>query len=240
MTEDEVYYVYKISNCIDGGTYIGITNDINRRFREHQNNSSNKYLKNAINIYGLDKFLFEIIATCTRGTVDVIEKDLISKLRDSGNLVYNIANGGLIGNGSPGEEHWNHELTEQDILNIRHTYASNLCTQRTLGILYNIGYKQVSKIIRGDRWASIGGPITLVKQDISKVANRRKLSDKQVEEVRNETLEEYRYSSKVDIPLIAELYGISRQSMRLLLKGISYSSIGGPILGIDYYKEFGI
>lgn len=239
MTEDEVYYVYKISNYIDGGTYIGITNDIKRRFREHKNNSSNRYLKNAIEVYGLDKFLFEVIETCTRDIVDTIEKTLISNLRDSGTLVYNVSNGGLIGNGSPGEEHWNHELTQQDVLNIRHTYASNLCTQRKLGTLYNIGYKQISKIIRGERWASVGGPITLIKQNISKVANQRKLTDLQVEEVRIETFEEYLYTSKVDIPLVAELYGISRQSMRLLLKGISYISIPGPILGIDYYEDFG-
>lgn len=58
-------YIYKITNTINNKIYIGQTNDIKRRFREHKNlmygKVGNKHLYSAIKKYGLDSFIFEII-----------------------------------------------------------------------------------------------------------------------------------------------------------------------------------
>lgn len=233
------YYLYVISNNIDNSKYIGITSNINRRKREHFNNTSNKHLRIAFEVFGKDNFTFTVLYESTLKGIDTLEKETIKKYLDNGEVLYNVSKGGLIGNGSPGEEHWNHELEEEDIIHIRNMYASNKCTQRDLAILYNTGYKNISKIVRGERWTNIGGPITTVKQNVSKVANRRKLTDTQVIQVRSEALEEYNILGSIDITEIAELYGVSRGNMRMLLKGITYKQLPGPILGIDYYKDFG-
>ncbi len=238
MDDSTTYYLYIISNKIDDAVYIGITNNMNRRIREHLNNPSNKHLNAAMSLYGKSNFIFTIIKTTTRDKIDVLESDTIKEYRNKGIPVYNVSSGGLIGNGSPGEDHWNHTLTAEDVLHIRKLYASNICTQRDIAKMYNTGYKNISKIVRGERWVDVGGDITLIKQSISKVANRRKLSDAQVVEVRNETYEEYKYTNDIDISLISELYGISRQSMRLVLTGISYKELPGPLLGKDYYREY--
>lgn len=239
MKHSTKYYVYKIVNIVDNSVYIGITNDIARRKREHFSNSHNKYLNAAIKVFGEKCFEFSILQETTREEVDSIERNLIQKYKDLGATLYNVSKGGLIGNGAPGTEHWNHRLTEQDITNIRKLYASNKCTQRQLADIFNTGYKNISKIIRGQRWKDIEGPITTSVQPISKVANRRKLSDTQVLEVRYEAQEEYGITGTLHIPEIAELYGVSRGSMRMILKGISYPEIPGPLLGVDYYKDFG-
>lgn len=239
MDNTDYYYLYKISNTIDSSVYIGITNDPERRFREHLNSPSNKYLEAAMNLFGKDKFIFNILCCTNRDSIDALEIATIKNLRDSGIVLYNISNGGLIGNGAPGEEHWNHKLTEQDVIHIRNMYSLNMFTQRKLAEVYNIGYKAISKIVRGERWKNVSGPITKTKQEVSKVANRRKLTDDQIIQIRNEAYQEYELFNSLDISSIADMYGINRGNMRKILKGEVYRNLCGPLLAKDYYKEFG-
>ena len=233
------YYLYSITNSIDNTKYIGITNDIKKRFREHTLNSSNRYLCSAIRLYGVNNFIFNIECIGSREYISDLEISTIAYYRRNKQLLYNISNGGLIGNGCPGEEHWNHSITEETVLHIRNMYASNLITQRNLALEFDIGYKAISKIVRGERWKEVGGPITTEKQQISKVANRRKLTDTQVVELRNQAKEEYLATNKIDIPDIANLIGVTRGNLRQLLLGTIYANLSGPLLRKDYYRDFG-
>lgn len=237
ISGETVYYIYRITNNITNSVYIGITNDTTKRFREHKNNSSNKYLKASIDTYGLDNFSFEILEETSKELVSEKEIEYIKEAKQHGN-VYNISKGGLIGNGMPGVDHWNAKLTPQDIINIRELYSSNKITQKNLSNIFNVSSKQISKILRGERWSSIEGPLSknLIK---NKVANRRKLTDYEVLEVRQEALDEYTLTGFLDIPAISEMYNISRNSMRKILLGEVYKNLGGPILRKDYYMEFG-
>lgn len=62
-------YIYKITNKINGKSYIGQTTNYRRRFREHKKlgygKEENKYLYNAIKKYGLENFTFEVIENKT-------------------------------------------------------------------------------------------------------------------------------------------------------------------------------
>lgn len=57
-------YIYKITNLINGKSYIGQTNDYKRRFREHREKNycnTENLLYKAFDKYGIDNFSFEVI-----------------------------------------------------------------------------------------------------------------------------------------------------------------------------------
>lgn len=99
------FVVYKITNNINNCIYIGITNNFQRRMREHKNNAENfdyKYkskLYNAIRKYGMENFNAEIIEVVdNREQLEEREKYWI-EFYDSTNhdLGYNITKGGTGG-----------------------------------------------------------------------------------------------------------------------------------------------
>lgn len=53
--------IYKITNTINGNAYIGQSTNIAKRFHSHKAKSQNRYLRFAINKYGVENFKFEII-----------------------------------------------------------------------------------------------------------------------------------------------------------------------------------
>jgi group I intron endonuclease len=60
--------IYKITNLLNGKCYIGLSYNINKRFREHKHHIVHKngscHLYHAIDKYGLDNFSFEILKEC--------------------------------------------------------------------------------------------------------------------------------------------------------------------------------
>jgi len=53
--------IYKITNKWNGHCYIGLTNDIGRRWKEHINKDSNSLIHGAIKRFGKDAFTFEVL-----------------------------------------------------------------------------------------------------------------------------------------------------------------------------------
>lgn len=73
--------IYKITNNITGNFYIGSSNNIFRRFREHKNVAFNIKSKNykypiyrAIRKYGIDNFKFEVLEKLNEET-DLINRE---------------------------------------------------------------------------------------------------------------------------------------------------------------------
>ncbi len=59
--------IYKITNIINGHFYVGSTIHLARRWREHRKRSALEtkwHLYNAINLYGLENFDFEVLEYC--------------------------------------------------------------------------------------------------------------------------------------------------------------------------------
>ena len=55
-------FVYKITSKLNNKCYIGITNDFNRRMREHKTlHDKNSLIERAIQLDGVNNFLYEII-----------------------------------------------------------------------------------------------------------------------------------------------------------------------------------
>lgn len=105
-------YVYKISNNINNKIYIGITNDYQRRWREHKNNhNKNSIIAKAIQKYGENNFTFEILYSgLSIEDANNKEIELIKKYNSLIPNGYNISSGGGVQNGS---ENGNAKLTKE-------------------------------------------------------------------------------------------------------------------------------
>ena len=95
------FYYYKISNIKNGGFYIGITTDFEKRKKQHLHNLEGKMhpnykMQKDYEEYGKDAFIFEVIDTFEGEEKEAYEKEfnLIQKLKATQS--YNILEGGKL------------------------------------------------------------------------------------------------------------------------------------------------
>jgi group I intron endonuclease len=96
-----MHYLYRITNQLNSKVYIGQTVDDKARWGAHQSFAKNpektgQYIHRAMAKYGVENFIYEVIAACrTQEDADETETTLI-KQYDSRNIEngYNIAPGG--------------------------------------------------------------------------------------------------------------------------------------------------
>ena len=92
-----MYYIYRITNKINGKTYIG-----QHKYKGLDDNymGSGKLVKRAQKKYGMENFEKEILYSCIqyKATADDVERFAIAKERAIGKAEYNIADGGQGGN----------------------------------------------------------------------------------------------------------------------------------------------
>lgn len=93
MKKEKISAVYKIVNTVTGDFYIGSSNNVKRRWREHKKpsvwkkNPNNKmYLE--MEKYGVDKFRFQILVSVMPEYLTQVEQECIEML----NPTYNDIN----------------------------------------------------------------------------------------------------------------------------------------------------
>ncbi|AMR57788.1 putative endonuclease [Pseudomonas phage vB_PsyM_KIL4] len=99
-----INYLYKITNKVNGKTYIGITRDPDSRRKQHlvwKRQSSNSILKLAIDKYGKDAFEFEILVAGDLSYIKDLEIKAILAYDSLAGIGhgYNIHSGGGHNNG---------------------------------------------------------------------------------------------------------------------------------------------
>lgn len=114
--------IYKITKIENGKSYIGQSNDIERRFSEHKT-KINIPIEIAIRKYGVDSFTFEVIEECSLDQLDEREQYWISFYNTYKGIGYNCNEGG--GN-SRGENNGRTKLTNEDVAYIRECYDSHM------------------------------------------------------------------------------------------------------------------
>ena len=116
--------IYKITNKKTGKSYIGQSNDIERRFKEHQQKgaSSRIPLDVAIQKYGKDTFDYEVIEECDLSQLNEKEEYYI-QLYDTKNNGYNCNDGG--NQQSIGLNNGRAKLSEEDVKIIRCAYRDH-------------------------------------------------------------------------------------------------------------------
>ena len=93
--------IYKATNLIDGKVYIGQTNNLERRIREHRSHAAKDggLFHEEIRKVGFQNFKFEILELCRSDVADDRERFYISKFRENvgEENVYNFCDGGIGG-----------------------------------------------------------------------------------------------------------------------------------------------
>ena len=96
--------IYKITNKINGKSYIGQTvQDISKRWKQHCNSKTCRLLHNSIKKYGRENFLLEIVGTFPQERLNLEEIDTIKKYNTIVPNGYNLSFGGE-GGGIPSKE----------------------------------------------------------------------------------------------------------------------------------------
>ncbi len=149
--------IYKITNLINGHSYIGLSTHIEDRWQYHKTKynwerEKDKLLYKAIIKYGIDNFKFEVLEECSPEQLSDKEKYYIEKY-DTYHNGYNMTAGG---EDHHGESHPKHKLSKEDVIDIRTRY-DNLERRQEVYELYRdrIGDSGFGKIWKGETWQNI-------------------------------------------------------------------------------------
>lgn len=152
--------IYLIENNINHKKYIGKSENIGRRWQAHltrwdePGKEYDKALYRAFRKYGINQFSFSIIELCPPENLPKRELYWI-KYYDAYRNGYNCSE-----TEQPfpmsGEEHFNHKLTAQDVINIRTSYEKHeRCKEVYERYKDNIGWSGFHKIWTGQTWKKI-------------------------------------------------------------------------------------
>jgi group I intron endonuclease len=128
----DVAYLYRITNAVNGMQYIGVSKNPTDRLRRHgtkANPSRKSILKNAIHKYGMDNFKMEVLVQSTLGYCFDLEKKAIEALGTRSPSGYNITAGGEGYTGFVGEDHHMYGVKRSQEWR---DYMSNLFTGRPI------------------------------------------------------------------------------------------------------------
>jgi len=90
-----MYAIYIITNTVNAKQYVGITVDLERRWKRHRNANQNQLIHKAIKKHGIDAFVFTHIADAFDAeSAKVIERMLIAERNTKMPHGYNMTDGG--------------------------------------------------------------------------------------------------------------------------------------------------
>ncbi len=203
-------YIYKITNKINGKSYIGQTTDYKRRFSEHKakgyNNEENKLLYYAFDKYGIDNFTFEVIEDKTPN-YNEREKYWI-QYYDSYENGYNMTLGGEepplnIKENSPFATH-----TQEDVDKVIDLLINTTIQMKDIAVLTNYDYSTIKRINSGKLWHNEKLAYPLRKETSREYQKERALNI--IHDLMYTDLSQYK---------IAEKYGCARSTVTAINSG---------------------
>lgn len=148
--------IYKITNKNNGKIYIGQSNNIERRFKQHQQKGAESRipLDIAIKKYGKDNFTYEIIELCSLEELNEKQSYWI-KYYNSIENGYNCSEGG--DQQSVGENNGRSKLTEEDVILIRKAYQNHQKQKDIYNTYFSnkISFQYFQNVWQGQSWSYI-------------------------------------------------------------------------------------
>lgn len=139
-----MHFLYKITNQINNKVYIGQTIDVNDRWSAHKSKAKVEkpvqYISRAIAKYGVENFMFEVLATCkTQEDTDEIESILISQYNSRDKQYgYNVKPGGNVAPHAEETKQKQREATIRQIAEKGHPAQGRVVTQETRDLMRKI------------------------------------------------------------------------------------------------------
>ena len=144
--------IYKITKKENGKSYIGQSNNIERRFKEHQYKTDIP-IELAIQKYGIDAFIYEVIEECPLEDLDKKEKYWISYYNTYKGFGYNCNEGG--GNNRC-ENNGRTKLTNEEVAFIRECYDLHMRRREVYeNFKDKISFNGFASIWDGSTWKEI-------------------------------------------------------------------------------------
>lgn len=202
--------IYKITNKVNGKCYIGQTNDISRRFREHRAlgyaEEENKLLYKAINKYGLDNFIFEILE---QDIENYNEREIywIAYYHAYGEG-YNMTPGGEEPPIKHGEEHQLATHTQEEVNKVIDMLLNTEMTVKEIAEISSYNVSSIVRINNGALWHDDSYNYPL-RKELSKSFNEDRAL-KIIDDLLNTTMTQRE---------IAEKYGVGRSTVTAINLG---------------------
>ena len=153
--------IQKITNKKNGKIYIGQSNNIKRRFYEHCRNNE-ILIDKAIQKYGKEEFIFEVVEECKIEELNEKETYWIKKFKSNVNG-YNLSTGG--DQHSLGENNGRALLKDDDVIFIRKSYNEHKNRKEIYEYFKDkIGFGEFAAIWSGATWSHIM-PEVLTKEN---------------------------------------------------------------------------
>lgn len=220
--------IYKITNKLNGKSYIGQSNNIERRIKEHQTKgaSSRIPLDIAIQKYGKDNFIYEVIEEVLPEQLNERESFWI-KYYNTVETGYNCSEGG--DQQSIGENNGKAKITEADVIEIRKAYNSHL-KQKDVYEKYKdiISFGYFQNLWQGRSWSHVMPEVFtkenkdyyIYQNSIGSQGSSAKFSDDEVIAIRKRYVDE-------NAKTIYEDYKdrVSYQTFQAMLWGRSYKNL---------------
>ena len=152
----KINYIYCYTNKQNGKKYVGQTNNIKRRYRQHKEDSFTNYndarynqaIHCAIRKYGLDDFDFEILEVLENKTSEEVNERETYWIREKSSLAPNGYNLKAIGEANRGRN--SSSLSDADKNEIRRRLREKESI-REIAEDYLLSYSYVSQINTGER-----------------------------------------------------------------------------------------
>lgn len=163
-------YVYKITNTVEGKSYIGATINApeKRRIREHLSGQGNRLIADAVKKYGKDTFTYEVLeANVGDERLPELELAYIEKFNTYAPHGYNLTHDGT-GHGIP-SENTRRKLSEIN-KGENHPFFGKKHSEKSR--------RKISEAHKGEKNANFGKPVSETqKRKISEANRGRKRSD---------------------------------------------------------------
>ena len=89
-----MWYLYTITNCVNGKQYIGIAVNVGRRWIEHKCGHGSLIVYHAIQKYGMENLAFDVYCEGCEENITQLEVTLIAQLNTKAPKGYNLTDGG--------------------------------------------------------------------------------------------------------------------------------------------------